>query len=225
VSSSLAGIDRGAACSHAFETGTAVTLTATPAAGSTFAGWSGGGCSGTGACTVTMISDQTVTATFSPSGSPLVVLSALAVSPGRFALAGRLVKGRCVPATRKSRNRRRCTRRIRLRISYQLNLRISYPLTGLARVTITLARILPGRLSKGRCVKPTANNRHGRRCTLLVGVAGALTASARQGANTFTINGRIGGHRLKPGSYRLTATPTAGGLTGTPDTTTFQLTS
>ena len=41
-----------------------VTLTATPAAGSTFAGWSGAGCSGTGACTVTMSSDQAVTATF-----------------------------------------------------------------------------------------------------------------------------------------------------------------
>ena len=41
-----------------------MTLTATPASGSTFAGWSGGGCSGTGTCTVAMSADQNVTATF-----------------------------------------------------------------------------------------------------------------------------------------------------------------
>ena len=41
-----------------------VTLTATPAPGSVFKGWTGAGCSGTGSCTVTMSSDQQVTATF-----------------------------------------------------------------------------------------------------------------------------------------------------------------
>lgn len=47
--------------------GTIVTLTATPNSGSTFAGWAGA-CSGTGSCTVTMNSNQSVTATFSQSG-------------------------------------------------------------------------------------------------------------------------------------------------------------
>lgn len=64
VTSSPAGIDCGSACAAAFVSGTAVTLTATPAAGSTFTGWSGGGCSGTGTCTVTLTADTTVTATF-----------------------------------------------------------------------------------------------------------------------------------------------------------------
>lgn len=67
VTSSPAGIDCGSSCStssSSFAAGTAVTLTATPDSGSAFAGWSGGGCSGTGPCTVTMSSDQTVTATF-----------------------------------------------------------------------------------------------------------------------------------------------------------------
>jgi hypothetical protein len=41
-----------------------VRLTATPEEGSAFSGWSGGGCSGTGTCTVTMSSDQAVSATF-----------------------------------------------------------------------------------------------------------------------------------------------------------------
>jgi len=40
-----------------------VTLTATPAAGSSFLGWSGA-CSGTGTCALTMGADQAATATF-----------------------------------------------------------------------------------------------------------------------------------------------------------------
>jgi PASTA domain-containing protein/List-Bact-rpt repeat protein len=64
VTSSQAGIDCGATCSHAYPNGTIVTLTATPAVGSALAGWSGGGCSGTGACIATMSSDTPVTATF-----------------------------------------------------------------------------------------------------------------------------------------------------------------
>jgi len=51
-------------CSSEFQTGTSETLTATPAPGSTFAGWSGGGCSGTGTCTTTVSSQETVTASF-----------------------------------------------------------------------------------------------------------------------------------------------------------------
>src|SRR5207248_2345183 len=43
--------------------GTSVTLTATPSAGDTFAGWSGV-CSGTGICTVTLNTAMTVAASF-----------------------------------------------------------------------------------------------------------------------------------------------------------------
>jgi len=63
VSSLPVGIDCGVTCTHAFANGASVTLTATPAPGSIFAGWSGA-CSGRGACTVTLSSDRTVTATF-----------------------------------------------------------------------------------------------------------------------------------------------------------------
>jgi parallel beta-helix repeat protein len=64
VTSSPAGIDCGADCSEPYNSGTVVTLTAAPDVGSTFAGWSGGGCSGTGACVSTINSATTVTATF-----------------------------------------------------------------------------------------------------------------------------------------------------------------
>lgn len=43
---------------------TSVTLTATPKQGHTFKGWSGGGCTGTGTCSVTMAGNKTVTARF-----------------------------------------------------------------------------------------------------------------------------------------------------------------
>ncbi len=65
VTSNPAGIDCGGTCSASFPRGQSVTLTASPAAGSTFAGWSGGGCSGTGpACTVSLASSAAVTARF-----------------------------------------------------------------------------------------------------------------------------------------------------------------
>lgn len=64
VTSSPAGIHCGPDCTEAYTNGTTVTLTATPASGSAFAGWTGGGCSGTGTCTVTMNADTSVIATF-----------------------------------------------------------------------------------------------------------------------------------------------------------------
>ncbi len=64
VTSVPEGITCGTDCTEAYATGTVVTLTAAPDADATFTGWSGGGCSGTGACTVTMSASQEVTATF-----------------------------------------------------------------------------------------------------------------------------------------------------------------
>src|SRR5262249_11758286 len=73
VTSNPAGINCGSTCSAPFDSGTVVTLTATPATGSTFAGWSGGGCSGTGACTLTMNAATAVTATFTRQAVTLTV--------------------------------------------------------------------------------------------------------------------------------------------------------
>ena len=63
VTSSPAKIDCGATCSASFPSGTVVSLTATPASGSTLDGWSGA-CSGTASCSVTMDAAKNVTATF-----------------------------------------------------------------------------------------------------------------------------------------------------------------
>ena len=64
VTSSPAGITCGTDCTEPYNVGQSVALTAVAGANSAFAGWSGGGCTGTGTCTVTMTAATTVTATF-----------------------------------------------------------------------------------------------------------------------------------------------------------------
>ena len=88
--SSPAGIGCPGSCASAFDAHSTVTLTATAAAGSTFAGWQGA-CGGTGGCVVTPASGSAVTATFRagepPAGwnvSPLEAPSGR--SPGASAL-------------------------------------------------------------------------------------------------------------------------------------------
>src|SRR5689334_21282685 len=64
ITSDPAGIDCGLTCAFDFAPDTVVTLTALADTGSIFTGWSGGGCTGTGTCIVTMTTATTVTANF-----------------------------------------------------------------------------------------------------------------------------------------------------------------
>jgi hypothetical protein len=70
VTSNPSGISCGTACSAGYASGTSVVLTASAASGSVFSGWSGGGCSGTGTCTVAMTQNQSVTANFGLATPP-----------------------------------------------------------------------------------------------------------------------------------------------------------
>jgi uncharacterized repeat protein (TIGR02543 family) len=64
ITSAPAGINCGTTCSASYANGTSVTLTAMPATGYSFAGWSGA-CRGTGTtCTVSMTRSRRVSATF-----------------------------------------------------------------------------------------------------------------------------------------------------------------
>jgi Interleukin-like EMT inducer/Divergent InlB B-repeat domain len=63
VTSSPTGINCGVDCSEVYDSGTVVTLTAAPTAGSRFSGWSDA-CTGTGSCVVTMDIAKSATATF-----------------------------------------------------------------------------------------------------------------------------------------------------------------
>lgn len=83
VTSSPTAINCGATCAADFASGTSVTLTAAPAY-SVFSGWSGGGCTGAGACTVSMTADTSVTAVFTPLPLPAIT----SISPNTGSTGG-----------------------------------------------------------------------------------------------------------------------------------------
>ncbi len=68
VTSSPTGINCGSTCSANYSGGASVTLSAAPASGSAFAGWSGA-CTGTSSCTVSMTAARSVTATFNSNST------------------------------------------------------------------------------------------------------------------------------------------------------------
>jgi hypothetical protein len=70
ILSAPAGINCGLDCTESFAAGTVVSLTAVPASGSSFSGWSGGGCTGTSPCVVTGNSAMTVSAGFGLDTGP-----------------------------------------------------------------------------------------------------------------------------------------------------------
>ncbi|MDO9043421.1 MAG: hypothetical protein Q7U64_13945 [Desulfocapsaceae bacterium] len=64
VTSTPTGINCGTDCSETYALDTVVTLAADPADNSVFIGWSGGDCTGTGVCTVTMDDQKYISASF-----------------------------------------------------------------------------------------------------------------------------------------------------------------
>jgi hypothetical protein len=82
VTSDVPGVDCGATCVAPFPFGNTVVLTQTADEGSTFSGWSGAGCSGTGGCSVTLDGSKKVTATFGLEPTPDVTLTTGVVGSG-----------------------------------------------------------------------------------------------------------------------------------------------
>ena len=91
-----------------------------------------------------------------------------------------------------------------------MQFKISYTLSAPDSVTFTLERKTSGRMVNGKCVTPTSKNKKHSGCTTLTAVRGSIDQTGKAGANSFTFTGRIAGHRLQPGTYRLTATPAGG---------------
>jgi outer membrane protein assembly factor BamB len=88
-------------------------------------------------------------------------------------------------------------RRIRFKVTYRLNIA--------AAVTLTVKR----------AVRDSKGHRH------WVRLRGRITLTGKAGRNKFTFHGRVGGHRLRGGTYELIARPSAGGLAGAARITRF----
>ncbi|MBI2357911.1 MAG: VCBS repeat-containing protein, partial [Deltaproteobacteria bacterium] len=102
VTSSPSGIDCGATCQADFASGEAVTLTASPASGSVFAGWNGCGTQTDTTCDVAMLTDRSITATFNlplsiasslPEGEVGLYYSASPASDGRDPYTVHITRG------------------------------------------------------------------------------------------------------------------------------------
>jgi hypothetical protein len=93
---------------------------------------------------------------------------------------------------------------------------VSYLLDAAATVRFTVRRRARGRRVGGRCVKPARRNRARRRCVRFVSVRGSFDRASVAAANRFRFSGRLRGRKLRPGRYRLVATPRLGTVRGTP---------
>jgi hypothetical protein len=103
---------------------------------------------------------------------------------------------------------------------------VNFTLNEAATVKFTVARPEPGRVgSGGRCVKPTRHNRDAKKCTRLVTVHGSFSRTGTTGTNRFRFTGRLRKRKLRPGRYRLVATPSAGGKIGKAASAAFRIVS
>lgn len=84
--------------------------------------------------------------------------------------------------------------------------KVSFRLSEAASVKFTVQRKTSGRRSSGKCRKRTRKNSRKPKCTLWKSVRGSFTVKAKSGKNSFTFRGRIGGRKLRTGSYRLSGT-------------------
>jgi hypothetical protein len=71
-------------------------------------------------------------------------------------------------------------------------------------VTIRLERALPGRRSRGKCLKPTARLRRARRCTRYVSAGTLSRRGLKAGRRSVAFSGRVGRRALAAGRYRAT---------------------
>jgi N-acetylneuraminic acid mutarotase len=140
------------------------------------------------------------------SGGGTPTISSVALSATRFRAAG---SGPSVTAAR----RRRAP----------VGTTISYRDGAAATATFAVQRPAGGRRSSGRCAKPTHANRRKAHCTRWVTV-GRFRHADTAGTNTLRFSGRVGGHKLRPGSYRLSITARIGrGRASTASTIGFRI--
>ena len=103
--------------------------------------------------------------------------------------------------------------------------KVGFALSTAAGVRFTADRLSTGRRTAGGgCAQVTRRNRAAQLCTRAVKVKGGFTRSAIAGGTRFRFTGRLGGRKLRPGGYRLVATPSIGTVAGAPVSTGFTVT-
>jgi len=211
------GITCGADCTEAYNNGRSVVLVASSSvAGSRFTGWKGCDSVATNACTVTMTSDRSVSATFTqrktlpPTPGPSTqgdsssdAADLLAPRVSSYGLTNKTfaVGATSTPTTGFAAKAKRGTT-------------FRYTLSEAATGNIVIAQRVSGRRRNGRCVAPTRALRRARKCTRLR-KRGTLTRVSHSGVNRVAFSGRIGSRKrrigsrkLGAGSYRATLTAT-----------------
>jgi 6-phosphogluconolactonase len=214
VTSEPSGIECATTCSHRFWEGQKVKLNEKPQAGSTFAGWSGGGCSGTGACQVTTDADTNVTATFSkvsfpppPNETPLSsipqqtppLLTPNETSPPPLVQNARQSAKRWREGNQLAHTSRGMT---------PIGTTFSFLLNEQATVSFNFTQIL----SQGAhgCLTKTHKNVKQNSCDNTV-TRGTLSFTGHSGINRVVFAGRLSrADKLKPGRYKLIITATTG---------------
>lgn len=84
---------------------------------------------------------------------------------------------------------------------------VSYSLSDASTTTFTVDRALPGVPRGHSCVAVPRHARGAQRCTRYMPIRGRFTHTDSAGSVRFRFTGRVGAKALKPGHYRLNATP------------------
>ena len=207
VTSDPPGIDCPTDCRQAFSASATVTLTATPAAGSQFAGWDGA-CSGTDPCQLAVTAPTTVIARLTlpspaattPPPSPPRPGTPPSRRSGRIdRTRPRLEQLRLTPAAFRPAHTGSA-----LAPSGQGAL-LRYSLSEPAQVTLRIQRRTRGARHRGHCLPRTRAPRRARPCTRLVRIPGVIRLTGTRGSNRIRLSGRLAGKPLRPSGYRLVA--------------------
>jgi hypothetical protein len=99
---------------------------------------------------------------------------------------------------------------------------VTYTDTGAATTTFSVQGQRPGRVRGHSCVAQTMRNRSHRRCTRWVRIGRAFTHADTPGREQWPLPGQTIA-KLRPGKYRLAATPSASGLSGQTVTAGFRV--
>lgn len=204
-------------CALAFPESDDATLTATAGAGFSFYGWSGA-CTGSGTCTLSMASSQSVGAEFGASApcacgpgfeeqpSPLPPsLTSLGESYATFA-----VGEASTPLTGST------ARRVHSGTTF------SFELNRDATVKLLIRRLSRGRSVHGKCHPEGRRLLNKPRCSRTVAIA-MLTRHSQAGANEIVFSGRIGRKALPPGHYRAVFTASDSSGASSPGTLAFTI--